>query len=156
MNKAEAQEKYHPIFEVEPETEVYQIWFVGSTERDILGMLYKDSEGWVLRYRFRHYAEAVSRNWDDHASVERTAWDGRDTKNIFTIRPKSGEPVTPAKLAELATGFTTAMESMAEQMRRSYDPEAFVGTRRVKDGTDAIHVITSSPWAFSKKVPYEE
>lgn len=35
----------NPIFELQADTEVYQMWFVGSNRMDVMGILYKDAEG---------------------------------------------------------------------------------------------------------------
>ena len=154
MTKEEAYAKIggKPIFEITPETEVRQIWFVSSNERDILGMLYKDEEGWVLKYRFRHYAEALS-VWDEPDEGKRTAWDGRDNKNVYTLRPK-GEP-SEEELDGMCLGMTKTMESMAQKMQEMYDPGARVWTRRVNTGTELIEILQNAPWAHSKviKVP---
>ena len=146
MNKDEARAKYSPIFEIEMETPCRQMWFVGSNERDVMGMLYKDEQGWILRYRFRHYAEPISDYWDDRETIEPTAWDGRDKKNVFDIRPK-GEP-TEEELTKLALGFTTTMEKLAEVMQQTYDPGAFLWTKRVSTGKEVVEQLQAAPWAY--------
>ena len=121
MTKEEAYAKIggKPIFEIEPETEVRQVWFVSSNERDILGMVYKDEEGWVLRYRFRHYAEALSA-WDDPGEGKRTAFDGRDEKTVYTMRPPPGHEATNEEIEDVCQGMTKTMEAMAQKMQEGF------------------------------------
>ena len=150
MDKEAVIKKYNPIFEIEPETPCRQMWFLGSNERDIMGMLYRDARGWVLRYRFRHYAEPISDYWDDHDTIEPTAWDGRDTKNVFDVRLRTDTEDIENELAKLALGYTTAMEQMVTIMQQSYDPGAFLWTKRVSTGQEVIEVLKTAPWAYSR------
>ena len=137
-----------PIFEISLETPCRQMWFVGSNERDVMAMLYQDEQGWILRYRFRHYAEPISHYWDDRDTIEPTAWDGRDTKNVFDVRLKATP--TEEELTRIALGFTTAMEQMVVTMQQSYDPGAFVWSKLVSTGQEIIEVLKTAPWAYSR------
>ena len=149
INKEAVRKQYNPIFEIEMETPVRQMWFVGSNQRDVMGMLYKDEQGWVLRYRFRHYAEPISNYWDNHDTIGKTAWDGQDTKNVFTMRPKAGTDSTEEELTKLALGFTTAMEGLATAMQ-AYDPRASLWTKRVSTGREVMEVLKTAPWAYTR------
>ena len=150
MTPEEVREKHNPIFEIEMETPCRQMWFVGSNERDVMAILYRDEQGWILRYRFRHYAEPISDHWDDHDTVESSAWNGQDTKMVFDIRPKAGAESTEEELTKLALGFTVSMEKLAEIMRQTYDPRAFLWTKRVSTGKDVMEQLETAPWAYSR------
>ena len=137
-----------PIFEIPDDTEARQIWFVGSAERDLMGILYKDAEGWVLKYRWRHYAEPVSR-WDPDSKVAETAWDGRDRKSVHSIRPKADILVTDDALDEMSSTFTKIMDILAEKM------DGTVWTRKVSNGRDITKILMTAPWAHAKVISKE-
>ena len=150
-DEAYAQIGGKPIFEIEPDTEVRQVWFVSSNQRDVLGMLYKDEQGWVLKYRFRHYAEALSA-WDPPDEGKRTAFDGRDQKKLYTMRPPADHEVTEEDLEITCQQMTKAMEQLAEKMREEYDPSAALWTRKVSTGTELITILQNAPWAHAKTI----
>jgi hypothetical protein len=149
-------EGYNPIFLIEPDTEARQMWFVGCKNRDIMGMLYKDEEGWVLRYRFRNYARPISDHWDDQTSIKDSAFDSEDTKRVFNIRPAAGMTVDEAALTKLALEFTTLMEQLCEIMQNEEDPSAYLWTQRVTTGNDIFKVLQTAPWAHSKTIKRPE
>ena len=147
---------YNPIFEIDEMTEIRQIWFAGSNQRDILGMLYKDKDGWVLKYRFRHYAMPVSNYWDSQETVRESAFDDQDTKRVFSMRPKGSQAPTEAELEHIAHGFTRSMEELVKQMQKVYDPEAFMWTRRVSSAKEVMDILTKAPWAHVKRVEKDD
>ena len=123
---------------------------MGSNERDVIGILYKDEKGWLLRYRFREYAEPISKHWDTLGTVEASAWDGKDQKRTFDIRPNPEQEVTEISLLEIAQRFTLAMGELVKTMKE-YDPEAFLWTKRVSTTQEVTDALLNQPWAHARR-----
>lgn len=150
MTEDEALAKHKPVFELREDTEVRQLWFVGSNERDVMGILYKDEKGWLLRYRFREYAEPISKHWDTPGTVEASAWDGKDRKRIFDMRPNPEQEVTEISLLEISQKFTLAMSELVKMMK-AYDPEAFLWTKRVSTTQEVTDALLNQSWAHARR-----
>ena len=146
MNTQEAEALVgKPIFAITPETVVRQIWFVGSNKRDLLGMLYQDEEdGWLLKYRWRHYAEAVSKD----NSASETAWDGKDTKSVYSVKLTIADEEDLDKAVE---AFHKAMQGLHGALKTE-DPNANLWTRSVKTGDEVIQILSKAPWAHVRTI----
>lgn len=66
---------------------------------------------------------------------------------MCSISGQKREP-TEEELTKLALGFTTTMEKLAEVMQQTYDPGAFLWTKRVSTGKEVVEQLQAAPWAY--------